>query len=490
MVEQNTCDMRPERFRLSRLVRIMITLVFVHSALILTLYSAAANAASLPCALVTNFTFDSVYSYLGTLFIDESPSTQPQDAHLDKPTQDLPPDVPIPESVLAPLVHQIVTDYRCADLLLRLPGAIPIPSFSPTHPLPAPNWVSLDTCRFKPEVTNTLLEPVSELALYPSVPFPSGKPKPVGREMRQAPLLVRHPTPDVDRSQLLEYIGVPTSYHAHNVLIVSFGGQVIKRPTGTRTPSRAASPNHSPPPGTPAGTTITLQTPTPAKRPGHTRNTSSVASLSLTPPGGDHSQQLHAALASPHRIATPSHIYVPGAPPASNPSSPMLTNGRQNSVGPAFSSFFTPPTPATEDVPMPLAPGAFIEVEKPKEFLQPPSSHLLPTPDDSTASSPTDELDESDLFSLLPEGWIAIVCGVAKNWGEEDLPERFFVAPRDVYMPDVTAIGDVLLGKLGYGTCAECVDSCTPFVYGMSLLSSCLFITDVCDVTSPPPIVC
>ncbi|QRV90188.1 L-arabinokinase [Ceratobasidium sp. AG-Ba] len=405
---------------------------------------AAANAASLPCALVTNFTFDSVYSYLGTLFIDESPSTQSSDTHLDKQGQELPPDIPIPESVLAPLVQQIVTDYRCADLLLRLPGAIPIPSFSPTHPLPAPDWVSLDTCRFKPEVTNTLLEPASELALYPSVPFPSGKPKPVAREMRQAPLLVRHPTPDVDRSQLLEYIGVPATYHAHKVLIVSFGGQVIKRPTGTRTPSRAATPNHSPPPGTPSTTTIALQTPTPAKRPGHTRNTSSVASLSpFTQPGGEHSQQLHAALASPHRIATPSHIYVPGAPPASNPTSPMISNGRQGSLGPgpAFSSFFTPPTPATEDVPMPLA------------------------PDDSNPSSPTEELGEPDLFTLLPDGWIAIVCGVAKNWGEEDLPDRFFVAPRDVYMPDVTAVGDVLLGKLGYGTCAECVDSCTPFVY-------------------------
>lgn len=56
------------------------------------------------------------------------------------------------------------------------------------------------------------------------------------------------------------------------------------------------------------------------------------------------------------------------------------------------------------------------------------------------------------------------------------------VAPKDVWMPDLTAICDVLLGKLvnlpcadpawradtlqGYSTCAECVDSCTPFVFG------------------------
>ncbi|KAG8722992.1 hypothetical protein FRC09_005176, partial [Ceratobasidium sp. 395] len=397
--------------------------------------------------------------------------TQSTDTHLDKPDQpDLPPDVPIPESVLEPLVHQIITDYRCADLLLRLPGAIPIPSFASNHPLPAPTWVDLDTGRFKPKVTHTLREPVSDLPLYASVPFPSGKPKPVQREIRQAPLLVRHPTPDVDRAQLLEYIGVPPAYHSHNVLIVSFGGQVIKRPTGTRTPSRAPSPNHSPPSG--PTTTIALQAPTPGKRPGHHRNASSIASLSLTPPGGDHSQQLRMALTSPHRIATPSHIYVPGAPPASNPSSPMLVTGssaRQNSTGPAFASFFTPPTPAMENgvngesYAFPLAPGAFVEI-KPEEYetQAPVVAHLLPTPDDSNAASP---VDEEELFSLLPDGWIAIVCGVAKNWGEEDLPERFFVAPKEVYMPDVTAVGDVLMGKLGYGTCAECVDSCTPFVY-------------------------
>ncbi|KAJ1308054.1 hypothetical protein OPQ81_002121 [Rhizoctonia solani] len=391
---------------------------------------AAANAASLPCALVTNFTFDS-----------------------------LPPDVPIPESVLAPLVDQIVKDYRCADLLLRLPGAIPIPSFSPNHPLPAPNWVDLETRRFKPEVTHTLLEQVEALPLYPSVPFPSGQPKPVSRQIRQAPLLVRHPTPNTDRTQLLDYIGVPRSLHAHKVLIVSFGGQVIKRPTGTRTPSRMPSPNYSPP-----GSTISLQTPSPTPRPGHHRNSSSVTSVaSLTAPSvANDPARLHAALASPTRIATPSHIYVPGAPPASNPSSPLLSTVRSNATGPAFPAFFTPPTPGTE-FPKPLAPGAFVEICPPKDtYLTVP--HSLPTPDDSAENSPIDP-DLDTMPQLIPDGWIAIVCGVSKNWGEEDLPERFFVAPKDVYMPDVTAMGDVLLGKLGYGTCAECVDSCTPFVY-------------------------
>lgn len=382
--------------------------------------------------------------------------------------------MPIPESVLAPLVEQILTDYRCADLLFRLPGAIPIPSFFPNHPVPAPSWVDLETSRFKPEVVDTLSQAIDSIPLCPSVPFPSGKSKPVGRQVKQAPLLVRHPTPDVDRAQLLDYIGVPASLHAHKVLIVSFGGQVIKRPTGTRTPSRAPSPNYSPPSGT-----ITLQTtPTPnGRRPGHHRHSSSVISLTpaITPSDSAH---LHAALTVPPRIATPSHIYVPGAPPASNPSSPMLASaGRMGSTGTAFASFFTPPTPAAEYAPgmAPLAPGAFVEATPKKDTLQ-PTPHLLPTPDDSAAGSPTDpfapgpEEELEELGRLLPDGWIAVVCGVAKNWGEEDLPENFFVAPRDVYMPDVTAVGDVLLGKLGYGTCAECVDSCTPFVYGTSPL--------------------
>lgn len=51
---------------------------------------------------------------------------------------------------------------------------------------------------------------------------------------------------------------------------------------------------------------------------------------------------------------------------------------------------------------------------------------------------------------LLPEGWIAVVCGASKEQGEgaENLPEGFYIAPKDVYMPDLTAAADVLLGKL------------------------------------------
>ncbi|EEB99233.1 hypothetical protein MPER_01127, partial [Moniliophthora perniciosa FA553] len=92
--------------------------------------------------------------------------------------------------------------------------------------------------------------------------------------------------------------------------------------------------------------------------------------------------------------------------------------------------------------------------------------HIVP-------ATPSFEMDDWDLKSsggddevlgLLPDdSWIAIVCGVSKEQWERQqqldgddggLPENFFVAPRDVYMPDLTAIADVLLGKLGYGTVA------------------------------------
>ena len=68
------------------------------------------------------------------------------------------------------------------------------------------------------------------------------------------------------------------------------------------------------------------------------------------------------------------------------------------------------------------------------------------------------------------------MCDVGDAWGAEDLPEGFYVAPKGVYMPDLTAVADVLLGKLGYGTVSEGVDACTPFVYGnvvSSLLARC-----------------
>jgi L-arabinokinase len=82
-----------------------------------------------------------------------------------------------------------------------------------------------------------------------------------------------------------------------------------------------------------------------------------------------------------------------------------------------------------------------------------------------TLSTPTPLLDQSDdtvpstveedegPFLLPDSSWIAVVCGVSKEqWNElesdVDLPSGFFIAPRYVYMPDLMAAADVLLGKL------------------------------------------
>ena len=56
---------------------------------------------------------------------------------------------------------------------------------------------------------------------------------------------------------------------------------------------------------------------------------------------------------------------------------------------------------------------------------------------------------------MLPSGWIAIVAGMSgsattgnANDLAEDLPPNFYIATQDAYVPDLTAIADVLLGKL------------------------------------------
>lgn len=62
----------------------------------------------------------------------------------------------------------------------------------------------------------------------------------------------------------------------------------------------------------------------------------------------------------------------------------------------------------------------------------------------------------------LPPNWICIVCCASDA---AKLPAKFYKAKRDAYVPDLTNAADVLLGKLGYGTCSECIGHGTPFVY-------------------------
>jgi len=55
---------------------------------------------------------------------------------------------------------------------------------------------------------------------------------------------------------------------------------------------------------------------------------------------------------------------------------------------------------------------------------------------------------------MLPRDWIAIVCGIAsakdgtENELAEDLPPNFYVMPSTAYVPELTAVSDVVLGKL------------------------------------------
>ncbi|KAL1920857.1 uncharacterized protein VTP21DRAFT_11492 [Calcarisporiella thermophila] len=62
----------------------------------------------------------------------------------------------------------------------------------------------------------------------------------------------------------------------------------------------------------------------------------------------------------------------------------------------------------------------------------------------------------------LPDGWICVFCGDPPS---ASLPSRFFRAPKDAYIPDLINAADVLLGKLGYGSCSEAIAHCKPLVY-------------------------
>ncbi|KAG7451356.1 uncharacterized protein BT62DRAFT_978168 [Guyanagaster necrorhizus] len=370
-------------------------------------FASAAKRAGVPFILITSFPFDSVYSYLARLFIDQSPTLQPH-----KPLTDtLIPDIPVPKCELMPLVEPIHSGYRCADLLLEPPGNMPIPSFSSGPSLPASSWINTQDNRFHPSIIKTLFRPYNPLDIYTSIPFPPS-----------------FYTACRKTSHLLSSVVIPSELHdpeITKVLYVSFGGQVFRTPGG-RSPSRLHS-----------------------RKPSANDLTKSIqglgiSSVNLPPsyPGARNSNEFE-PVASP-RSATSLHVWIPGAPPASKISgSPLL------SLSPSieFPTFNTIPSTPVVHAPH----GEFAELAAEDET----ESRLLP--------------DSS---------WVAIVCGVTKDqWESQDdseLPEGFYVAPQDVYMPDLTVAADVLLGKLGYGTVSECVDSATPFVY----VSRSLFIEE------------
>ena len=376
--------------------------------------SLAAHRARIPSVLITNFTFDSIYSLLSISFLEQSPSQHllaNPDNSINHSSEH---DTPIPEETLSPLVHQIFDGYRHADMLLILPGAIPIPSFSVSPSLPATQWIDPGSRLFEPEVVNHLIQDPHTYTLHPSIPFPPNHPgapaisKPKLRSAHLAPLLVRSPndgiyTPE-GRSRLLSSLGISKDLHdpATKILVVSFGGQVFHKPSRSHTPSCPESPSR-----------LHFEQEDKLKSNSFTRELSQELNLLSRVDGPGTSGQVFGS----------SHIFVPGAPaPAAMPS-------------PTIPSFTTiPPTPILGEFPHGSVPA---------------------------------EQDNVDVRSLmLPDAsWIAVVCGVAdsrewqikqRNAGavgvtseeDSDLPEGFYIAPRDVYMPDLMAVADVLLGKL------------------------------------------
>ena len=267
-------------------------------------------------AIVSNFTFDTCYDFLS------SPSDQ---------EEGLPPDK------LRPLVDAAIADYACASLLLRLPGAIPIPAFDTTVPFPSSAWVDRTAHAFVPSINALLSAPPARVV--------------------EMPLIARKPSPDVHdparRSALLGRLGVPPHRHdpeRTKILLVSFGGQAIPRPK-----SRPPSPR---------------------------------------PDAATPFEQMAARLdeSTPmSRAATEGHLYAPGAPPA--------------------------------------------------------ALHH--------ATAPPPQLLDVQSIGMLPSGWIAIVAGMSGSTSTGnandlagDLPPNFYIATQDAYVPDLTALADVVLGKL------------------------------------------
>ncbi|KAJ3900997.1 hypothetical protein F5879DRAFT_992360 [Lentinula edodes] len=486
----------------------------------------AAKTAGVPSILVTNFTFDSVYSYLATTFIDEQHSTHISGSSL------LSSDVPVPHSFLEPLVSQIHAGYRCADLLLLLPGHIPIPSFPNQPSLPATDWVDSQQNRFSAQVIEHLLrlrETPFKCTLHDHIPFPpvtalaqKSASASVPRKVLPMPLLVRSPSSSVERSpytpegraRILESAKVPPEKHdpeTTKILVVSFGGQVLKWP---RTHSSVVSaqyqmeecntPTNSPKMGlginwknskTPRPSQIEIPSPSASTRTRHPAN-----SLGFK----DHRDIDPQPISSP-RLATPSHIWIPGAPPVVNPLSPTISpssswisssswdrlagvdvvhsppySGRpkekenelpsstSSSSGLNADSSSTFPLTDMVNIPASLrevSPGAIPQCKEnsDKIYHDGVGSRL------ENMSLGGDGCNEMDHPQLLPESsWIAIICGASDEQRldtSSTLPENFYLAPKDVYMPDLTAVADVLLGKLGYGTVAECIDAGTPMVY-------------------------
>ncbi|THH08591.1 hypothetical protein EW145_g2601 [Phellinidium pouzarii] len=369
----------------------------------------AANAAGIPSVLITNFTFDSVYSYLSIKFPKQSSSPLSSNSlscprlNLDSLLENE--DEPIPPEELEPLVNELHEGYRCAELLILLPGNIPIPSFGVQPSLPSYLWADPERNTFHEEITSTLTLAFSTTSaaastpLHPPIRFPISvnNQKALPRKIIQSPLIVRRPSKDAytseGRKRILDRVGIPTSLQGEDmkILVVSFGGQVFRKPS-SRTPSRNG------------------YSPREVERTSSAESARSTASRrSADSQTSKCSKESFVHVKAP--VASLEHLWVPGAPPASK----QPLSDRPANVG----------TDSEES-----------EIESESEF-------------------------ESEPQFLPDDSWIVIVCGATgdpKATRSDSTDSTGSTGSSD-------AVGDVLLGKLGYGTTAECVDSATPLVY-------------------------
>lgn len=438
-------------------------------------HSAAAKVAGIPSIIISNFTFDSCYSYLSvpaqaehaslpaspisststsasaslsdlTAIVSDSDSdaTRVALASLDLNEDKNVPEQPIAAEILDPLVNQTIRDYANASLLLRLPGSIPIPAFDLDVPLPAPLWTDLKSHSFNEPIMDLLARDPSQIPCNSSngivqLSHDDSEGRTTTKRRRrkavQVPLITRPVSEDIytkeAREKLLTSLGVPTSQQdptTTRILVVSFGGQSIPRPS-SHPPSPVARPSN----GFSEGSG------------GHTNGTSTPASTSpvfekngaLSPPmqlSFSNEKRLYGGLGSDprssgmQRVMTEEHLYLPGAPPTLHQNHRRMRSGAKGhtrKISLTGSTVFPPATPSPTS-----------------------TEHPVPPQDHTSTLDYEVEVNDENVDQLLPPGWIAIVCGLSSKDLEEELPPNFYAAPRDCYLPDLTATCDVLLGKL------------------------------------------
>ncbi|EGG10896.1 uncharacterized protein MELLADRAFT_115317 [Melampsora larici-populina 98AG31] len=182
---------------------------------------AAAFQAGIPSVIISNFTFCSCYSYLSMSTSQSDPLIKSEEVQ-----------APIDPKLLDPLVKIVISDYSKANLLLRLPGSIPIPGFDTDVELPSTKWVNLAKHSFQDHIHNLLDRSIQDI------------PRPV----IDLPLVFRKISKSIykpnQKLSLLKLLNLPTSLQTLNtkILLISFGGQVIPRPKPIQTSENTNSP--------------------------------------------------------------------------------------------------------------------------------------------------------------------------------------------------------------------------------------------------------